>query len=321
MYKAFYNLVRNPFDISPDPAFLFATPRHNEALAALYHAVRGHKGFVVLTGEVGTGKTLLLRCLLELFKESSDISYAYVFNGRLSPCEFLEYIGTDFGLSVAGKNKTQILFELSKFLVSRGSKSLTTVLVVDEAHHLSADILEEIRLLTNLETPRGKLLQILLVGQPELDEKLDSPNLRQLKQRIAHRAQLTALDLSETKGYIDWRLQIAGAVRGNTLFPPETVETVHHRSHGIPRLINTICDNALITSYARKLRSVSSEIVESTAADLRLDVVHLPPAEAPLEFDETLAKRASKTLLELFSYLKKGPIRQSEQDTSAGKVL
>jgi general secretion pathway protein A len=221
MYKAFYNLARNPFDISPDPAFLFATPRHNEALAALYHAVRGHKGFVVLTGEVGTGKTLLLRCVLELFRESTDIAYAYVFNGRLSPCEFLEYIGTDFGLSVSGKNKSQILFDLSNFLVGRGSKGLTTVLVVDEAHHLSSDILEEIRLLTNLETPRGKLLQILLVGQPELDEKLDSSTLRQLKQRIAHRAQLTPLDLSETRGYVEWRLQIAGARAGRRSFLPK----------------------------------------------------------------------------------------------------
>jgi general secretion pathway protein A len=313
MYKAFYSLARNPFDISPDPAFLFATPRHNEALAALYHAVRGHKGFVVLTGEVGTGKTLLLRCVLELFKESSDITYAYVFNGRLSPCEFLEYIGTDFGLSVTGKNKTQILFELSKFLVARGAAGLTTVLVVDEAHHLSPDILEEIRLLTNLETPHGKLLQILLVGQPELDEKLDSPNLRQLKQRIAHRAHLTALDLDETRGYIDWRLQIAGARPGNSLIPSEAVESVYRRSHGIPRLINTICDNALITAYARKLRSLSPEIVDATATDLRLDVVQLP-AEAALDFDESLARRASKTLLELFSYLRKAPATQPEQD-------
>lgn len=309
MYKTFYSLTRNPFDISPDPAFLFATPWHNEAMAALYHAVRGHKGFVVLTGEVGTGKTLLLRCVLELFKESSDIGYAYVFNGRLSPCEFLEYIGTDFGLSVAGKNKTQILFELSNYLVARAGKGLTTVLVVDEAHHLSADILEEIRLLTNLETPRGKLLQILLVGQPELDEKLDSLNLRQLKQRIAHRAQLSALDLTDTQGYIDWRLQIAGAKSGSSLFPPETVERVYHHSRGIPRLINTICDNALITGYARKLRSVSPEIVDSTAADLRLDVVHLPVTELPLEFDETFAQRASKTLLELFSHLKRSSSR------------
>src|SRR5579863_660544 len=232
MYKAFYNLARNPFDISPDPAFLFGTPRHNEALAALYHAVRGHKGFVVLTGEVGTGKTLLLRCVLELFRESKDISYAYVFNGRLSPCEFLEYIGTDFALSVAGKNKTQILFELSNFLVARGAKGLTTVLVVDEAHHLSADILEEIRLLTNLETPRGKLLQILLVGQPELDEKLDSTNLRQLKQRIALRSHLSALNLEETRGYVQCRLQLAGNTNPDQLFPIETILALHRQSQG-----------------------------------------------------------------------------------------
>lgn len=314
MYNAFYNLSRNPFDISPDPHFLFETPRHNEALAALYHAVRSHKGFVVLTGEVGTGKTLLLRCVLELFSESKDIQYAYVFNGRLSPCEFLEYIGTDFGLSVGGKNKTQILFDLSKFLIDRGSKELTTVLVVDEAHHLSADILEEIRLLTNLETPRGKLLQILLVGQPELDEKLDSSNLRQLKQRIAHRAQLTPLNLAETKGYIEWRLQVAGAKPGNTLFPPETMRAVYENSKGIPRLINTVCDNALITAYARKLSSVTPEIVDTAAADLRLDVVHIPAPDFEVEFDANFAQRASRTLLELFSYLRRSPGRHPEQE-------
>src|ERR1700733_12342187 len=270
MYKAFYNLARNPFDISPDPAFLFATPRHNEALAALYHAVRGHKGFVVLTGEVGTGKTLLLRCVLQLFRESSDITYAYVFNGRLSPCEFLEYIATDFGLSVAGKNKTQILFELSNFLVARGSKDLTTVLVVDEAHHLSPDILEEIRLLTNLETANEKLLQILLVGQPELDQKLDSVDLRQLKQRVALRSHLAALDLSEARGYIERRLQLAGSPAPATLFPPEAIAAIHRHSRGIPRLINTICENALIAAYATKATAVSAAMIESIAKDCRL---------------------------------------------------
>ena len=307
MYKAFYNLTRNPFDISPDPAFLYATPRHNEAMAALYHAVRGHKGFVVLTGEVGTGKTLLLRCVLELFRESNNIRYAYVFNGLMSPCEFLEYIATDFGLSVAGKNKSQILSDLSRYLVARGSENLTTVLVVDEAHHLSAEILEEIRLLTNLETTRGKLLQILLVGQPELDYKLDSLNLRQLKQRIAHRASLAPLNLTETQSYIQWRLQIAGSKRDNTLFPPETVARVFEHSRGIPRLINTICDNALISAYARKLQSVSPELIENSAADLRLGVVQHPPEELLTDVDASLAQRASKTLLEIFSYLKRAP--------------
>ena len=314
MYNSFYNLRWNPFDISPDPAFLFATPRHNEAMAALYHAVRGHKGFVVLTGEVGTGKTLLLRCVLQLFQGSNDIAYAYVFNGRLSPCEFLEYIATDFGLSVAGKNKSQILFDLSQFMVDRGAKGLTTVLVIDEAHHLSSEILEEIRLLTNLETVRGKLLQILLVGQPELDDKLDSPGLRQLKQRIAHRAHLTPLSVAETGGYIRWRLQIAGGKDRSELFPPETIAVVYRHSKGIPRLINTICDNALITAYARKLQKVTPEIIDSAAADLRLDVVRINGSDVSAELDETFARRASKSLLELLSYLRKVPGQEMEQE-------
>ncbi len=315
MYKAFYNLKRNPFDIIPDPSFLFPTPRHNEAMAALYHGVRAHRGFVVLTGEVGTGKTLLLRCLLELFKKSNDVAYAYVFNGRLSPCEFLQYVATDFGLSVSGKNKSEVLLEFSKYVIDRGMKNLTTVLIVDEAHHLSAEILEEIRLLTNLETSREKLLQILLVGQPELDDTLDSPTLRQLKQRIAHRAQLTPLDENETKGYIERRLQIAGASsNGDCLFPYATSACVYRHSHGIPRLINTICDNALITAYARKMKSVTPEIIESAAADLRLDVVHIPQTEELVEFDETFARRASKTLLELFAYLKKTPSPEVEHE-------
>src|SRR5580692_7271638 len=149
MYKAFYNLNRNPFEITPDPSFLFPTKRHNEALAALYYGVRRHKGFVVLTGEVGTGKTLLLRCLLQLLKRNNDVAYAYVFNGQLSPVEFLQYIASDFGLAAAGKNKSELLLELAGFVIARSKKNLTTVLVVDEAHQLPVNLLEEVRLLTN----------------------------------------------------------------------------------------------------------------------------------------------------------------------------
>jgi len=316
MYRTFYNLKRRPFEIIPDPSFLFATPGHNEALAALYHGVRGHKGFVVLTGEVGTGKTLLLRCLLQLLKQSDDIAYAYIFNSRLSPVEFLHYIATDFGLSVSGKNKSEILLDLSNFLIARGSQKLTTVLIIDEAHHLSVDILEEIRLLTNLETTHDKLLQILLVGQPELDEKLDSTSLRQLKQRVAHRARLEPLTAEETQGYIERRLRQAGAtLDGPALFTPDTTSRIYRHSRGIPRLINTICENALITGYARQLHSISPEIIEDIAADLRLNVVHEPPATAMQGFDPSDPQRAAQNLLELFAYLQRQPVGHGKSQT------
>ena len=313
MYKAFFNLKRNPFDITPDPSFLFPTKRHNEALASLYYGVRRHKGFVVLTGEVGTGKTLLLRCLLQLLKQSHDIAYAYLFNNRLTSTEFLQYIVNDFGLSASGKNKSELLVELSNYVIARGLKRLTTVLIVDEAHHLSADILEEIRLLTNLETTQDKLLQILLVGQPELDEQLDSLKLRQLKQRISLRSTLEPLNMTETKGYIERRLQLAGSASASVIFPAATVTAVHVHSNGTPRLINTICENALISAYAKQMQSVSPGVIDDVAADLRLDVVHTPQPEGDGEFDANDIRRAAKTLLDLYSTLQK-PRRETTLD-------
>jgi len=280
MYNTFFKLTRSPFNPTPDPVCFVPTIRHNEALAALYHGVRQHKGFVVLTGEVGTGKTLLLRCLLGLLKESKDVASAYIFNGRLSPTEFLQYIVSDFGLPASGKSKYELLLDLGHFLTSRGAAKMTTVLIVDEAHHLSADILEEVRLLSNLETTDDKLLQIVLVGQPELDEKLDSVELRQLKQRIAVRTHLGALDVEETQRYIDHRLQVAGASpHSSPLFSQEAILAVHRYSRGLPRLINTLCENALIAAYARHLLCVNAEIVDSVAKEFRLDVVSLSEAE------------------------------------------
>jgi general secretion pathway protein A len=306
MYKAFFNLDRNPFELTPDPAFLFPTKRHNEALATLYYGVRRHKGFVVLTGEVGTGKTLLLRCLLQLFKLSGDVSYAYLFNSRLSATEFLQYVASDFGLSASGKNKGELLLELCNYVVSRGLKKLTSVLIVDEAHHLSTDILEEVRLLTNLETPTEKLLQIVLVGQPELDEKLDSTRLRQLKQRIALRAQLEALDANETKGYVERRLHAAGANSSATaVFPTETIAAVYCHSRGIPRLINTICENALLIAYTKQIRSVTPEIIDDIVEDFRLDVVGATEIERDHEGDGADMQHAVKTLLELYTSMQK----------------
>lgn len=273
MYKSFYNLTRSPFDLTPDPTCFVPTVRHNEALAALYYGIRRHKGVVVVTGEVGTGKTLMLRCLLQLFKESSEISYAYLFNCRLSPHEFLHYTASDFGLNVGEQqSKSGLLLELSKYVTSRGLQGLTTVLVIDEAHNLSLELLEEIRLLSNLETNDDKLLQIVLVGQPELDLKLDSFELRPLKQRIALRAHLTPLDEGDTDRYISERLTIAGGVsRTEPLFSPESVKTIHQYSRGYPRLINTICENALITGYARQLHTITSEIILGVARDFHLN--------------------------------------------------
>jgi general secretion pathway protein A len=307
MYKTFFKLARNPFNPTPDPVCFVPTKRHNEALAALYHGVRQHKGFVVLTGEVGTGKTLLLRCLLGLLRESKDVTYAYLFNGRLSPTEFLQYILSDFGLPAAGKSKYELLLDLGHFLASRGSKKMTTVLIVDEAHLLSADILEEVRLLSNLETTDDKLLQIVLVGQPELDEKLDSVELRQLKQRVAVRTHLGALDLGETKRYIEQRLQIAGEdPHSRALFSEEAISAVYRYSRGLPRLINTICENALIAAYARELLEVTPEIVGDVAREFRLDLTPSSDDEKSVGPNKRDAQRAIKALLDLLSALDDG---------------
>lgn len=276
MYKAFYKLARNPFNLTPDPKYLVSTPRHNEALAMLHYGIRSHKGFIVLTGEVGTGKTLLLRCLLQLLGESEDVAYAYVFNSNLPTTEFLQYVLSDFGLPTAGRNKGELLRDLGHFLVSRGSKGQTTVLIIDEAHNLPDGLLEEIRILSNLETPDDKLLQIVLVGQPELEDKLDSIKLRQLKQRIALRSHLYPLNIEETDQYIAYRLGVAGAEpEGEPLFPPETITSIYHYSHGSPRLINTLCENALITGYARGMKVITPEIIADVAEEFRLETA--PP--------------------------------------------
>src|SRR6266700_5636207 len=224
MYKDFFGLNRNPFELSPDPFFMCPSEKSREALASIMYAVAKRRGFIVLTGEVGTGKTLIVRSLFELWK-SQGIAFANMFAPRLPMIDFLINATSDLGIKVTESTKGNLLRALYGFLVTQFQKGLTTVLVVDEAHQLPTTVLEEIRMLTNVETNQQKLVQVLLVGQPELDRKLDSFELRQLKQRIAIRCQLEPLRLEETQQYIERRLYLAGAnSQANTIFPTETVD-------------------------------------------------------------------------------------------------
>ena len=279
MYKQFFGLARNPFEISPDPFFYHPTPRHNEALANLHFGVGRRKGFIVITGEVGTGKTLLVRCLLSELRKN-NIAFAYVFNPLLPVTEFFQYIMADLGLPYAGRTKTEMLLDLNRFLIQRHARGLITALVVDEAQALRHELLEEIRLLTNLETSQQKLLQIVLLGQPELEVILDSQQLRQLKQRVALRCQLQPLDNQQTHSYILSRLERAGAAPEQSIFAPEALDKVYEYSRGIPRVINTLCENSMVNAFAREQRPVLPEIVSEVAADFRLTSASLPEEEA-----------------------------------------
>jgi len=269
MYKLFFEMKCGPFEITPDPTFFFPTPRHNEALANLSYGIRCRKGFVVLTGEVGTGKTLLLQCLLDLLKRV-HIASAYISNPRLTPLEFLHHVAADLQISTRARDKSELLLDLNKYLIERGRRGSTTVLIVDEAHLLDWELLEEIRLLGNLETTKEKLLQIVLVGQPEFDLKLDSPHLRQLKQRVMLRCELKPLRQSEMRLYIDRRLSLAGGTPQKISFSERSVDLIYEYSAGIPRIVNTICENALITACAQRIRIINPPIVEEVASDFHL---------------------------------------------------
>src|SRR6202047_510719 len=245
MYNAFFGFTQNPFNMSPDPSFLFRSAQHEEALANLIYGVQSRKGFIALTGEVGTGKTTMLECLRD-FLHAQKIPFAFVFNSQLTPAQFFEMIAYDFDLKCDHKSKVAVLNALNERLLERAAHGHTTVLIVDEAHNLEWNVLEEIRLLGNLENRRGKLIQVIISGQPELDRKLDAPNLRQLKQRIVLRCNLQPFTLRDAVDYIESRLDKAGMPE-QTVFSEELMAEVHMRSQGIPRVINAVCDNLLLT--------------------------------------------------------------------------
>lgn len=278
MYKKFFRLKESPFNVNPDPRYLFLTPYTQEALACLTYGIETRKGFILLTGEVGTGKTTLINKLLEwLHKER--VCTAFVFNPRLSVPQFFDFMMADFGIPCDSHQKGQMLQKLNQWLLERYQAGERAVLVVDEAQNLSPQMLEEIRLLTNLETSTEKLLQIVLAGQPELEQKLNQPQLRQLRQRITLRAKTRPLTLEETLGYIQERLRIAGAENPD-IFSPEAVAAIHRYARGIPRVTNLLCEHSLVSAFVDQKNPVPAEIVEEVARDFDLHLID-PLAQAP----------------------------------------
>ncbi len=268
MYEKYFELKRDAFTINPDPSFLYMMPETREVLAALQYGITSRRGFMVLTGEVGTGKTTLLRRTLDALHKTR-VHTSFVFNPRLDALEFLEFILNDFGLVPAQRTKASMLIQLNRWLIERFSRKEICVIVVDEAQHLSTDMLEEIRLLTNLETSSEKLVQIILSGQTELEDRLKRPDVRQLRQRIAFWCRTALLELAQTRSYIVTRLEIAGTKE--EIFDPASVELIHQASGGIPRIINLICENCLLTAYAEQSKRVIPSMVTAVIHDLGID--------------------------------------------------
>jgi general secretion pathway protein A len=270
LYSGHFGLAEAPFNITPDPSFLYLSPAHQEGLAQLMYGISARRGFIVLTGEVGTGKTTLIQALLNRVPEGTQT--ALIFSAVSGPVDLFRYVCEEFGLvePMQGlKDGHDYIYLLNEFLLQKYRDNGNAVLIIDEAQNLSPEVLESIRLLSNFETPKDKLLQILLVGQPELTDRLNSPHLRQLKQRITLRHHLRPLSLSECQEYIASRLRHAG---GNPqIFSSKAVEEIHRYATGIPRLINVICDNAMISAYALDKKEVEPPLIQEVADDLQLN--------------------------------------------------
>jgi general secretion pathway protein A len=267
VYRDFYGLMRAPFEMTPDPSFLVLGDTHREGLAMLVYAVRARKGFVVLTGEVGTGKTTLLHALLAQL--DPEMPSAFIFNPRLEPLDFFRVLFDEFGIDTPCRTKAEYLLTLNRFLIDRLKEDRTALLIIDEAQNLSPEMLEEVRLLSNLETPSSKLLQIMLVGQPELGAMLDRPDLRQLRQRIVLRHHLVPFDETELVNYVEERLRLAGYT-GKGIFKRSALKRLYAVTAGVPRLVNVLCDGALLAGYTREVRSLDASVIDEVAGDLHL---------------------------------------------------
>ena len=277
MYKSFFGLKESPFRVNPDPRYLYLTKEINEALAGLMYGIKTRKGFVTLIGEVGTGKTTLVNRLLE-WSSQEQIRTAFIFNSRVNSTQLFELLLAEFEIPCDSRSKSQQLMKLNHWLLERHKANETAVLIVDEAQNLTYPVLEEIRLLTNLETSTDKLLQIVLSGQSELEEKLKLPQLRQLRQRISVRCKISPLTNEQTHEYIAERLRIAGA-NGQPIFSAKAIDVVHKYSSGIPRVVNLLCEHALTTAYVEEQRPIEAPIVEEIAREFQLD--EIPPIAPP----------------------------------------
>jgi general secretion pathway protein A len=287
MYRAFFGLQDRPFDLTPDPKFLFLAPGHSEALSTLRFGLTTHSGLTLLLGEAGTGKTTLVQtALTELSADTGvDVECVLLSNPTLTRAEFYEFLSEGFHLGLdASASKTRFLFALRQHVQERHNQGHLTALLLDEAQSLPYDLLEEVRLLSNLETATVKLLNVVLAGQPELAGRLNDPNLRQLKQRIALRCELAPLSLSHTASYIAGRIRVAGGTPIN-VFTREAIFAVYEASKGLPRVINVICQNALIGGFAAQVRPVSRAIVEDVCRDfdMRASVQSAPKESGPIE--------------------------------------
>jgi general secretion pathway protein A len=279
MYKSFFGLKENPFNVSPDPRYIFLTKEIEEALSGLMYGIQTRKGILTLTGEVGTGKTTLINRLLD-WLASERIKSAFLFNSRMNSSQLFDFVLAELEISCDSKSKSHQLMKLNHWLMERFRAGETVVLIIDEAQNLTFPVLEEVRLLTNLETSTHKLLQIVLSGQPELDEKLKLPQLRQLRQRITIRAKTTPLNRDQTHAYIYERLRIAGAeTNGEPIFSASAIDSIHVYSLGVPRVINLLCEHSLINAFAENQRTVPAGIVEEVAREFQLDQVE--PVASP----------------------------------------
>ena len=286
MYTQFYGFSEEPFNVTPDPRFLYQTPDHQEALASMIYGIKERKGFVSITGEVGTGKTTLIHHLLNNLDEKVKAVFLYQTNVTFE--ELLKEILLEFELPLGDQRRSSLIRVLNGYLIQRLSRDEVLAIIIDEAQNLSKEVMEELRLLSNLETPRSKLLQIVFVGQPELERKLNCEELRQLKQRIGIRRQIRPLSLKESRQYIDHRLNLVGS-SSSKVFTPEAVSLICGYAQGIPRTINILCDNALLIGYSFFKKKIDAPIIKEVLKDMGILTDEKPVSPLPEEREKSSA--------------------------------